>query len=593
MEYQYLRRLTDTSTPALQSRGRRYNSPCYNDVMDDGSSTIIGRGRSGTVFRMRDGDGCDHTHYFAHKRFHCRGLTRLVHLIVFGCVSPYVWCAQTVQAAVLRRQILGELVAFWMKRRLRVAEVRGLRWSSRGDGDGAYALETEWIDGRHAALHQPFRDGGHDEARNLYRNVMRPLQRCLAESGFDGLMWQVGLGNPVAANNFLLEYDGTSGHRWVWIDLESGVPALFAINPLSWVRFYLPRSWRHRGAMLDDVDIQKLRGYVDERMAKLRRQLGADRCEAMLRRIDALADCQNPWRRWRRVDRSIQCRLKLGHIDATAARWYSAHPFVWYGREMIRGARSGLCRVAEFADAARHRLAAVNVAAMCGNIAIFICSQQYRAAAARRYLVGRIDRWHQRGQLADHESAMLRHQIEADEAGPYITDFGVHLLTKPVAKVTAYLVVPYLVAVGALDAYWLAIAVLFSGPAVRTLYTSGRFIQAVLRRAEKPWIALFAGIVPMLGNVAYPLQIVYAGTGRDRQAARFILYDTFSRVGENLPIWGGCDTFTEHLFNRIADLAGRREHDRYLGPKVEPDAAPKSLASSTSSRNRLLVRNAG
>ncbi len=538
--------------------------------MDDGSPPIIGRGRSGTVYRCRDVHGRD----TAKKTFHCKGLTSLVHLAVNGCPSPYVWCAQTVQAAVLRRQILGDLVDFWMQRRLRVAAAREFCWSGTAGDGGAYALHTEWIDGRHAALHQPFRGGRTDEAHELSRKVMRPLQRYLADSGFDGLVWQAGLGNPVAANNFMLESNGAADRRWVWIDLESGVPALFAISPVSWIRFYLPRSWRHRGAMLDDVDIEKLRRYVNDRTTELQRRLGTEPFAVMLRRIDALEACQNPWRRWRRVDRSIQCQLKLGRIDAAGARWYAAHPLAWYGHEAIRAAHSGLQRAADLAGAFRRRLAAMDVAAVCRNVVRFVCTQEYRAATARRYVAGRIDRWHRRGQVDDVEAATLRRQIEADAAGPYITDFGVHLLSKPVAKVTAYLLVPYLVAVGVLGVYWLAIAVLFSGPAVRTVYTGGRLLQSALRREEKPWVALFTGVVPMLGNLAYPLQIVHAGTGHDRQAARFILYDAFSRVGENFPIWGGCDTLTEHLFNRIGDLAGRRQRNRHVDPEVDPEAAP-------------------
>jgi len=43
---------------------------------------------------------------------------------------------------------------------------------------------------------------------------MKPLQKRLIESGFDGLVWQAGKGNPVALNNFLLD----NKRNWVWID---------------------------------------------------------------------------------------------------------------------------------------------------------------------------------------------------------------------------------------------------------------------------------------------------------------------------------------------------------------------------------------
>ena len=54
---------------------------------------------------------------------------------------------------------------------------------------------------------------GATDARELWQYVMRPLQRRLVEAGFDGVAWQAGLGNPVAANNFMLERCGSDTLR--------------------------------------------------------------------------------------------------------------------------------------------------------------------------------------------------------------------------------------------------------------------------------------------------------------------------------------------------------------------------------------------
>lgn len=71
-------------------------------------------------------------------------------------------------------------------------------------------------------------------------------------------------------------------------------------------------------------------------------------------------------------------------------------------------------------------------------------------------------------------------------------------------------------------------------------------------------MALLVGALPVVGNFAFPLQILYSSTeGRDH-LARFILYDGCARLGEHLPIWGGRDTLTEHRFNRLPDLLPRR-----------------------------------
>ena len=61
----------------------------------------------------------------------------------------------------------------------------------------------------------------------------------------------------------------------------------------------------------------------------------------------------------------------------------------------------------------------------------------------------------------------------------------------------------------------------------------------------------------MIGNLAYPLQLAYTSTSQDHQLAQFILYDSFSQTGQKLPIWGGCDTLTEHYMNRLPKVLMR------------------------------------
>ena len=59
--------------------------------------------------------------------------------------------------------------------------------------------------------------------------------------------------------------------------------------------------------------------------------------------------------------------------------------------------------------------------------------------------------------------------------------------------------------------------------------------------------------LPVVGNFAYPLQLLYSSRIEEDDLARFILYDGCARIGEKLPIWGGRDTLTEHLLNRLPD----------------------------------------
>ena len=76
--------------------------------MDDQAAAIVGQGRSGVVYRSCAADGRD----VARKLFRCTGLTKLVHLVVFGAANPYGWCSQTVRSAVQLRYTMPCLEAW-------------------------------------------------------------------------------------------------------------------------------------------------------------------------------------------------------------------------------------------------------------------------------------------------------------------------------------------------------------------------------------------------------------------------------------------------------------------------------------------------
>lgn len=511
----------------------------------------------------------------ARKVFYSAGLTRLVQYVIFGAPNPYIWCERTVRAATLRRQILQQLVPFWLGNRLRVAAAVGQAWN---DDELSYELHTEWIDGRPAALRQPFASLFDDEARQLHRRVMMPLQRRLIDAGFDGLAWQAGLGNPVAMNNFLLERGGGTRRRWVWIDLESGVPAVFAINPIQLLRFYLPRAWRFGGPMFDDVNIATLRRYLDEHESELRPRIGEAQVAMLHGDVDELATCQNPWRALPRAERSIRYQQSKRRIDTTQAQWYARHPWLWYTREAGRALPAATRKAWRLTRSAARWIAGVGYIGVARSVVSFLFSQRYRSGLARQYVAQRIDDWQSRGQLSDGEVTELRDHLDQEEAGSYITDFGVHLAIKPAVKAVEWGLIPALVAGGVLGQAWVPIALTCGGSVGRTLYTVGRLIQSAWSRREKPWVALITGVLPVVGNLAYPVQILYSGTDRRHELARFIIYDTFSLFGANLPIWGGRDTLTEHVFNRVPTLL-LRNRAAPTAPDAPISTAPASQQS--------------
>ena len=53
---------------------------------------------------------------------------------------------------------------------------------------------------------------------------------------------------------------------------------------------------------------------------------------------------------------------------------------------------------------------------------------------------------------------------------------------------------------------------------------------------------------------------LYARNWLQAAVAEAFLYDGCSLAGRKLPIWGGRDTLTEHMLNRLPDYIVKRRH---------------------------------
>jgi hypothetical protein len=127
-----------------------------------------------------------------------------------------------------------------------------------------------------------------------------------------------------------------------------------------------------------------------------------------------------------------------------------------------------------------------------------------------------------------------------------------------------YWVFPGLWAVGFVNELAVATVLIMGGAIGRTIYTLGRMGQAAAQRQRLPWVALVVGFLPIVGNAAYPAQLLYCSAADTRGLARFILYDSLARMGRAVPIWGGADSLLEHRFNRLGDV-----FTRWLGGRDE------------------------
>ncbi len=521
----------------------------------------LGQGRAAEVFLTRDHRGRP----AVRKVFGGDGASKLVLYLLTGAGNAYSWCEAAIRTAFARRRILEHLVRFWFGDTLRLPRTNGWRWSS---DHRAYELECELIEGSHAPLRGPAGPAGPagpgegpeaDPVRELVRDVMKPLQRHLEASGFDGLLWQAGRGNPVAASNFMLERPaaGANRRRWAWIDLESGVPALFALNPLATASFYLPKSLHHRSWLFDDVDVPKLRDYLLRSRRDLESALGSEALHDVWRQVDELERWQHHWKSMPRHRRSISQELARGRITAHQAEHYRRRPVRW----QVRLAASALVRcVTRAPDLVRRMLAwlrRVNPSRLVARSWRFSTSQRYRERLARAFVAARLRHWAGRGFLAPRELASLRRQIGREETSAYLTDFVVHLMIKAPIKAAQWLLIPPAVALGWLDMAAAAFLMVAGGFIGRTAYTCCRAIQAFLRGQRRPWVALGSGLLPVIGNAAYPAQLLYGSTERTGELARFILYDTLAAAGRSVPIWGGADSLTEHACARLGDFAIR------------------------------------
>lgn len=503
----------------------------------------LGAGRSGEVFLVK-ADG----RLIARKIFAGDRLGNLVHYVCFGAPNPYIWNEDALACAHHRRRILRDLIAVWFGAQVQVADSFGYAWNGE---QRAWQLDTEYVEGRAVRLLHPLRTTD-AELAILASEVMPHLQQRLIDAGLDGIVWQAGKGNPVALNNFLL-VGADADPAFCFIDLESGVPALAALNPLAMLQFYLPRSFRFRRALFDDVDIHRLRRYVANQADLLTAQLGARRYHALRTEIDQLAAAQQRWKSQPRHARSIAYQLAKGRITPDKAAWYNHRPLRWMSREAVRvGATLIHGVVVRLPRKIIAKIAAINVRHTLEQSWKLIRSQEERAEFARNVVRGRLAHWHERGQLSDEEQQMLLADLEDDAASAYLTDFGAHIGLKVTVQALEITLFSVLFAAGLISGVFLALLIAADGLIYRSLYTLYRSFQAAGQRQPIPWMALLVGLLPLVGSLAFPVQMIWSAVGRDDRIARFIVYDTFTRIGAAIPIWGGADTRTEHFFNRIA-----------------------------------------
>lgn len=506
---------------------------------------FIGNGRSARVYlSTQNGKPV------ASKIFTGESTSKIILFALTGSANPYTWCENAIKSAMVRRRILGPLCQHWFGDRVRLPETYGYAWNEE---EKAFQIDAEFIPGSHAPLINPMKEKAKDYAAELRREIMQPLQKHLIDSGFDGLVWQAGKGNPVADSNFMFLPKGEDDYQWIWIDMESGVPAIFAMNFLSTLTYYLPKCIKHREWMFDTVDVSKLQAFLETNEEELVKSLGQEVYSGMKKDALELEEIQSAWKGIKRYKRSILYARSQDKISQEECEHYLERPLAWYMKTLVKVMMSVFGKLKKGCSKVFRFFAKFDYGALFRHGYRYAFSARYRWGVARWYLQKDIKKWFARKSISREDRKFLLSELHKDDVSSYLTDFSVHLALKPIDQMITYLVIPLVVAYFGIELKVGVIAAVCVGPVIRTLYTLWRISNSLVKmRPQYPVIALIVGALPVVGNLAYPAELFFRGSKNRDYLAKFILFSFSAKIGAKLPVWGGKDSGTEHFCVRWA-----------------------------------------
>lgn len=523
----------------------------------------IGKGRSAVVYLGHAADGTK----LAEKIFTGEGLSKVVLYLLSGSANPYTWSEAATRSAVARRHILQVLSHYWFGDKLRLPKGYGYRWN---EDYKAFEMRAELIQGSHAPLRNPVEANDIDYLDDLQQKIMIPLQQHLMQAGLDGMVWQAGWGNPVACNNFMLEQSDDAELRWVWIDLESGVPAIFAMNILTTFNYYLPKSIKHGCFLFDDVDTEALQHYCQQHQEGILQSSSEETWQLLEQSIAELHEQQTLWKNLPRFQRSIAYEASQQRINDTQANYFKQRPLAWYSFSVYSLCKRNIPRIPKLLYKAAQWVGSIRYQHHASRAWRYMLSSRFRWGVARWLVARRIRSWRKRGYMQQDTAFQLRRDLHHDDSSAYITDFSVHVMIKPIADIIAFATFSSLLLVSddiSQDGLTATLIALSIGPIMRTIYTLSRMTQEYFQGQRLAWVALAIGILPSFGNLAYPMQLLYRSREESGALARFIVYDICTAMGRSMPIWGGKDSGVEHWFNRACDrfvhffMANKKKHN--------------------------------
>jgi hypothetical protein len=206
---------------------------------------------------------------------------------------------------------------------------------------------------------------------------------------------------------------------------------------------------------------------------------------------------------------------------------------------------------------------------------LFFTSEKYQTEYSRYVIMKGMKEWRDDGRMELGEYEMLSERLKSGSIQEYVRLFGFQAALKLFEFVTSAIKVAgigWFLTTFAGNFPDMEVSEPFSGRLVaailktaainpisilmmintsvwRTLITLSRMIS-VNRRHITYKTALFFGMIPALGTLAYPVQM-YAGS---RNLSIYLMRHIFSRIGRNLPIYGGADSITELFMIKLINL---------------------------------------
>ena len=179
---------------------------------------------------------------------------------------------------------------------------------------------------------------------------------------------------------------------------------------------------------------------------------------------------------------------------------------------------------------------------------LLLVSARYQAWFGNQQIEKSIDRWQQSKRIDAEEAALLRSDSNGEEFRAYTRGFGMHLALKTLAPIVVPAKLGGVAAFLATGNPWFLAPVLIT-PLLRTCVTLTSWWST--RDQHVPHgEALIAGVMPVVGSLAFPIQMFSARP----KLSIFLVRDAASLLGRRVPVYGGGDSRTEIAFIRATDF---------------------------------------